>query len=377
MRPRIVAVAVLAAAAAAAVSHAEPDRRSQAAPAAHRSIQRLVFAGPALAGGSIVWGERYRDGSLAVIRQPLGGRPRVLHVISAPTGEDRERHFLGLPGALSASSVWIAYGLDDATVTSHGDSVSSEAAARAFASRHGAPFRDALANCSAGAYIATASAGEAVAIGQSSADCDGQSGTRVWLVEGRAPAPRLIYASPDPHLGLRQVQLAGRWVAWSEGGTGAGDTRITVADRRTGEVAARLRPEDFAGGHAFSAFDIDADGTLVALSGRQPRCYYVCVSWRRLNGRRSHTISRRALDQRVAIAAGRIAYVTQRRLHAHRLILARLDGRVLRRFGRFGRSRRPVGDIALTPHRIAWAVLHSDGELVPGAQGSVHTATLP
>jgi hypothetical protein len=352
-------------------------RPGEAARAAQRPpIQHLAFAGPALAGGAVLWGEEYRDGSLAVIRERAGGRAAVVHRIAAPTGNNRERGFLGVPGALSASSTWTAYGLDDAIVTSHGDSVSSEANARGFAARGGAAFRDLLPACGGAGYIATASEGDALAIGQAGADCGGRSATRVWLFEGDA-APRLIYQSAETYVGLRQVQLAGPWVAWSEGGSGGGDTQITIADRASGAVVARLRPRDFAGGRSFSAFDIDADGTVVALSGPQPRCYYVCVSRLNLRDRRSHTITRRAMDGSVAISGGRIAYVSRRGLFPRRLIVARRDGRVLRRLGRFGRSRRPIGDLALTRRRVAWAVVRGDGDVVPGARGSIHTARLP
>ena len=369
-RSLVALTVVLAAAGWAAGRHPDAPRAAQRLP-----VQQLAFAGPALAGDAVVWGEEYRDGSLAVIRRRPGSRPAVVHRIAAPTGKNRERHFLGLPGALSASAAWTAYGLDDAIVTSDGDSVSAEANARGFAARRGEGFHDVQPTCGGAAYIATASDGDATAFGQTSADCDGRAGARVWLLE-RDAAPRLIYQSAEAHTGLRQVQLAGGWIAWSEGGSGAGDTQISVADRTSGTIVARLRPRDFAGGRSFMAFDIDADGTVVALSGPQPRCYYVCVSWLNLRDRRAHTIARRALDGSVAIAGGRIAYVSQRRLFARRLIVARRDGRVVRRLGRFGRSPRPIGDLALTSRRVAWAVLHRDGDVVPGAPGSIHNVRL-
>jgi hypothetical protein len=341
-----------------------------------RRIQHLAFAGPALAGGAVVWGEEYRDGSLAVIRRRPGRGARVVHRIAAPSGRDRERSFLGLPGALSASPSWIAYGLDDAKVTVDGDQVSSEAHSLAFGARDGGVFHDLLPGCDDAAYIATASEGDAVAIGQTHGSCGDEEATRVWLIDGDA-APRLIYQAPGPFVAMRQVQLAGRWIAWSEGGLGAGDRQITVADRAGGSIAARLTPRDFAGGSSFSAFDIDAAGNVVALGGPQPRCYYVCVTWRNIGGGPAHTISRRALDGRVAIANGRIAYVTIKGLHPRRLIVADLAGKPVRRLGRFSRTRRPIGDLALSGNRIAWGVLSTDGDLVPGAPGTIRTARLP
>lgn len=341
----------------------------------HR-VQHLAFAGPAFAGRALVWGEEYRDGSLAVIRQRPGRRAQVVHRIATPSGRDRERSFLGLPGALSASSKWIVYGLDNAKVTVDGDLVVHEPHSRAFGTYGGGPFRELLPGCGDAAYVATATEADAVAIAQVGGSCGGEYATRVWVIEGGA-GPRLVYRAPGARVAMRQVQLAGRWIAWSEGGSGAGDKRITVADRASGNIAARLTPGDFAGGTTFSAFDIDAAGNVVALSGPQPRCYYVCVTWRNINGGPRRTISRRALDGRVAVANGRVAYVSVRGLSPDRLIVADLAGKPIRRFGRFSRARRPIGDLAMTDDSIAWAVLGTDGDLVPGAPGTIRRARLP
>jgi hypothetical protein len=355
---------------------AEAESTSQDQPASGAKVQNLAAAGPALADRSIFWGEEYRDGSLAVVQKPLGGSPAVIHRIPAPEQRDHDRSFLGVPGALSASAHWVAYGMDDAKVTGDGDSISSEANSRAFGSFDGGPFRDLLPDCDGAAYISTASDGPDVAIGQPGARCGGKEATRVWLIEGAA-SPRVIYESTEEYVGMRQVQLAGPWVAWSEGGSGGGDEIITVADKATGTTVARYTTKDFAGGHGFSAFDLDEKGNVVALSGPQPRCYYVCVTVRNIRGSSKRTISRRAIDGSVAIAGGRIAYVGQRRLRPTRIVVTNLRGRVIRRLDRFSRSRRPMHDLALTADRIVWAVLKSDGDAVPGAPGSIRTARLP
>jgi hypothetical protein len=67
-------VMVLAMAVAAGCGGAEPAGLD-AGSRGHR-VQHLAFAGPALAGGAVVWGEKYRDGSRAVIRKRPGRRPR-------------------------------------------------------------------------------------------------------------------------------------------------------------------------------------------------------------------------------------------------------------------------------------------------------------
>jgi hypothetical protein len=69
--------------------------------------------------------------------------------------------------------------------------------------------------------------------------------------------------------------------------------------------------------------------------------------------------------------------VSVRGLSAGRLIIADLAGETIRRLDRFSRSRQPIGDIALSDSRIAWAVLASDGDLKPGAAGAIRGARLP
>jgi hypothetical protein len=71
------------------------------------------------------------------------------------------------------------------------------------------------------------------------------------------------------------------------------------------------------------------------------------------------------------------AYVSVRGLGAGRLIVADLAGKTIRRLDRFSRSRRPIGDLALTDSRIAWAALATDGDLKPGAPGTIRSARLP
>jgi hypothetical protein len=69
--------------------------------------------------------------------------------------------------------------------------------------------------------------------------------------------------------------------------------------------------------------------------------------------------------------------VSVRGLSAGRLIIADLAGETIRRLDRFSRSRQPIGDIALSDSRIAWAVLASDGDLKPGAAGTIRGGRLP
>jgi hypothetical protein len=320
------------------------DGRSQSPP---QPVSGKAVAGPALAGEAVVWGEEYADGSLAVVRRAAGTAPEVVHRIAAPDDENGDRSFYGLPGAVSASERWIGYAMDDAIWESDGgDSVSSELRGRAYGSLDGGEFRS-LLPCGDAAYVSTAADGDALAIGLDGATCNGRDGTWVWLVEG-TEQPKAVYLH-EGFLALRQVQVAGPYVAWSEGGSGGGDVRIRVARRSDGEQIAVLRPSDFGGRRTFEAFDIDARGNVAALTGR---CDYTCLHIRNVNnGGRPRTLARNA-GGRVAVDGGRVAYVA-----GNRVVVRTLKGRLKRSFGRFTRTRQPRGELALAGGRLAWSVL--------------------
>lgn len=356
------------------------DARAAAGPERVSTIPRLTFAGPALEGSAVVWGERYRDGFLGVARKRPGGPVEILRRVP-PSAELRRGFSSGL-GPLSASPDWIVHTVDDAFFASpggDGDVPRFQFNVRAFGARAGAPFRDLLPQCGDASGIATASAGDAVALAQTTTICAGRFGSRVWLIEGEAPArlfyeARLVAGQDAP--GLLQVRMAGPYVAWSEGDTYVDPRKIVVARRDTGAVVARLDPSDFAGGRVFGSFDVDAAGNVAALSGSRPRCRPACVTVRSVVSGRRRTISRRASGTSIATAGGRVAYVaTARERQPRRVVLATLGGRVVRRFDRFGRTRRHQGELALTSSRLAWAVRRAS-DVVPGGSGSIRTVEL-
>jgi hypothetical protein len=305
-----------------------------ASPAGAKTYRGMAAAGPAIAGDSVLWGTEYGDGSGAVKRDG-----RVIARFARMTGKGERRQFGGVPGAISASTSSVAYTVVESRDTGGGgDYGSSTSSAAPMLSAGGAPFANPL-GCS-GAYVSTAVEGDTVAIAvNGSAPCAG-----VYL-NGRK-----VSEADD----VRQVRLAGPYVAWEEWPGGAG-VAITVADVATGAVLRRFTPP---GNRRWDEFDIDERGNVVTTLGR-----LVTFS---LSDPRPRTLAKRAWGT-VAIAGGRVAYVSVGADSGpDRLLLLDLQGRVLRRLDRYGERRRPAGEIALTDRWIAWSVKRASYEAVRG-----------
>jgi hypothetical protein len=253
-----------------------------------------------------------------------------------------------VPGALTASPTRVAYALDHEHVTDRGsDYVSTEAHVSSHLSIAGGPFSDPI-GCD-GAYVSTAVDGDTVGFAVNDrSPCGG-----IWI----AGSPkRQINADGD----ARQLQIAGQYVAWLE--RPARDEHLTVADLATGAVVLDLVVPG-------EVFDIDERGNIVVVQGTKLLAFTVSDPHPRVIARNVWSIS-------VATAAGRVAYVSYRGEQPDRLLLADLDGKVLRRLDRYTNARRPAGEIALTDRRVAWTVLRvRNPDLITGP-GNVLTETL-
>jgi hypothetical protein len=340
-RPVLVAVCVLAA------CGAPP---AHAAPHPPRGV---AYAGPALAGDTMVWGEMYPDRSGAVLSRSPGGRVRVLTRLPRMRGKGDLRSFGGIPGALSASPGRIAFALEEShSEPVGGDVVGTAVRVRPRVAVPGGRFADALPRCEAG-YVSTAADGDSVAVAMVGGGCEG-----VW-VDGRRLATTGF---------LRQVRLAGRYVGWLEWPHGDPRlARVVVAEKATGAVAGTFTAVDLGVPHEIDRFALDAAGDVVALVTHR-----VVVT--ALTDRTPRTIATGAAE--VATAGGRVLYIAHRRL-----VLAGLDGHIERTLERYGPRRQPVGELALTAGRAAWSVMLARGERVGGnvirdVRGRVRTAKL-
>jgi hypothetical protein len=318
----------------------------------------VAYAGPALVGDTVVWGEMLPDKSGVIVSRAPGHAARVIARFPAKHGKGNQRNFGGIPGALDASPSRTAYVLVSSHAEGHGDVVEIMSSVRPRVSIGGARFTNPLPRCHA-AYVSTAVDGDDVAIGMTGGNCQG-----VWLGGRRISSAEAI----------REVRLAGPWVAWLEDDRRATARRIVVADRATGAVAATFTKEELGGDQPIDRFDLDDQGHLVALQGGR-----VIVT--SLGDRTPHVIATHAWPNLLAAAGGRVAYATERDGYAHRLILAGLDGTKLRTLERYGKARQPAGEIALTDRRAAWSIMLARGDAAGGnvirrARGAVRTASL-
>ena len=125
--------------------------------------------------------------------------------------------------------------------------------------------------------------------------------------------------------------------------------QVKVADVTTGELLAGFPVRT-------DHFDIDEKGNVIGFGDSGLVSFSLADTPR--------VIAPRAFVFSVAAAGGRVAYISR-----DRLVLATLDGKVLRRLERYGTHRRPVGEIALSDQRVAWSVRS-------GRRGSVRAAGL-
>jgi hypothetical protein len=294
-----------------------------AAPAHAKTYNGMATAGPAIAGDSVVWGAEHRDGGGAV---KVDGR--VVARIDRARGKNRGRGFTGVPGAVSASASRIVYTLVDSRETAGGGS----ATFTPLVSAAGGPFTNPL-GCTTGDNITTAVDGDTVVLGVM-----GEQPCAGVYVDGR---------KIDTRGESRQVRIAGPYVAWLDAPGGGGD-RITVADRATGAVLATYPTTR--GRQSWQVFDIDEQGNLVAVKGDS----LVTFS---LTSPQPRVLAKRLWSNSVAIAAGRIAYISMNgEIGPDRLLVVDLKGKVLKRLDRFGERRWPEGEIALTDRWAAWSV---------------------
>jgi hypothetical protein len=293
-----------------------------------KAFNGMAFAGPAISGDSVVWGTVYSDGSGAV---KVDGR--VVTRFERAKGKKRSRGFTGVPGAVSASPTRIVYTLVDTRITDQGsDYVGLTATFTPLVSAAGGPFGNPL-GCTTQGNISTAVDGDTVVLGVSgSQPCAG------IYVDGR---------KIDTRGESRQVRIAGPYVAWLDAPSGGGD-RITVADRASGAVLATYPAT--VGRRSWQVFDIDEQGNIVAVQGDR----LVAFS---LSAPQPRVLARRLWGSSVSTAAGRVAYITMdARSGPDRLVLADLQGKILKRLDRYGERRWPEGEIALTDRWAAWSV---------------------
>lgn len=371
LRSIALATATVLTLAACAASKGSSARRG---PSVHETTY-VSTAGPALAGRSVTWAERYGDGSIALIRRRGdSGRASVQQRISGPTGPGRSVHISGLPGGLSAVSRRVAFGLDSClTRQDSSDSATTDCTSVPYVTSRGSELERLLPQCQAGGSVVTSGHGALIAIGQGNTHCDGSGqGSRVWLIQPDGVSRMLYEAAPSTSFG--QVRLAGRWIAWIEDDDSGRSIRVT--DRRSGHPIATLRASDLGGRRDISEFDLDRRGRVVGLVGC-PGSRNICLGLSSRSRGEGRLLSRNASYNGVAISEGRVAFLGDQRQRDDALILKPIRRGSKRVIARFSKSEELTGEIAMRAGRLAWATVtgrRDDGTL--GKRGTVRNVRI-
>jgi hypothetical protein len=310
--------------------------------------------GPALAGDVVVWGENGRNGAVRVKAGAPGREPVLLHRIAPATARRTERHLGQVPASFGASASAFAALVHTSTVTSEdGDSISSQSTNAVV----GGPLRGpagALAGCvprrgdagcgeACGGPDALAVDGERIAIAASGGPCDRYEAWRTTIaVDGVA----VDAGRPND---LREMALAGRYLAWLQDGDGV----LVVHDLEAGAAVLRLAARD-AGARGFDELALQPDGTI-AFTAYRRRGPAQRLGWAAPGSPGVRLVDRRAAYGDIALSGGRVLYERLLGEFGGELILRPLTGGEERKLAHFPERRRRVGDLDLDGARATWA----------------------
>jgi hypothetical protein len=330
-----------------------------AVPASAQTVRGELGGGPALAGDRVAWGEEARSGGVRVV---TGRERRVIHRLAAPTAPRTTRGFMGVPAIFGASATtWAALAHTSTSRQESPDSASTTLSPVAFGGPIGAA-PAVLGGCvvargddDCGPDVCSspdgvAVDGERIAVAHQGAPCDRPEEPGAWIVVHGPAAPVVVPAAGE----VRDVALAGRYLAWTEWGE---QSRLVVHDLAAGAAALIVR----AGAVRARQFDelaLQADGAVAFTFHNRRSGGGATVAWA-APGRPGV----RQLDRHVgfyvelALDGRRLLYerVVSERQFTGELVLRRLDGRA-RRLAFFPERRRRVGGVDLEGDRAAWAV---------------------
>jgi hypothetical protein len=187
--------------------------------------------------------------------------------------------------------------------------------------------------------------GERIAVAHEGAEL------RAWIVVHDPGGPVVVPAGGQ----IRDVALAGRYLAWTEWGT---PSRVVVHDLAAGAAVLSL-PARAVATRQFDELALQADGTVAFSFDNRRSGRGATLAWA-APGRPGV----RQLDRHVgfyvelALDGGRVLYerVMSERRFTGELVLRPLEGGGGRRLAFFPERRRRVGGLDLEGGRAAWAV---------------------
>jgi hypothetical protein len=293
---------------------------------------RTLVAGPALVGDRVVWGE-------------VRGQTSVL-VAAGDRAPFWQSDASWLAGPLAGSSSTISFATSSTPCS--GANTACPVETTIFAGRRDTGF----VPITRPLRCASATAGRTIAVSASlvatvTPSCESATST-VTVHEGR----REVFRRDG--VDCCQVALAGQTLAWSSGGA------VSVFDLATRRLRYRVAPP---AGEPITAFDVQADGKLAMLVGRQPDGHST-AAWRSATAPTLHRLSLSAVlparppslrltDDRLVLETAPPASATDSPRGAM-LVVSDLAGhqRVL---ARFSSRLEQVGGFDATSRAVTWA----------------------
>jgi hypothetical protein len=334
---------------------------SLAAPAAADTVAvRTPAVGPAFAGDLVAWGEESPRGATLVKIGAPGREPALVHRVAPARARWTDRGFSGMGASFAASPTGFAALVSTMTTTQQDfDSAASSSTAGVVDGRFGAP-AGVVAGCiprrgddgcgsPCEALDAVDRDGDRIAIGGTAWRCGAGPGMTMFVRVDGVTIPLGMGRV------LRDISLAGRYVAWIEepydGGSG-----LAVYDLVRRAEVLRLTEAAFDARYLWDVA-VQADGTLaVTFGGRRDR-RGIRLGWLTVSSPGVRMLDRHA-EGEIAVAGGRVLYerVLSSEHFRGELVVRSLAGGPARRLAFFPERRRRVGDLDLDATRATWAV---------------------
>jgi hypothetical protein len=335
-----------------------------AAPA-HAAVvaERLAAVGPVLDGDAVTWGEGGRGADVSI--HTLRADGSIIERWRRPA-DQRRRHTLmwgQYPGVLAASPSWLAfYTFDEHVLEADGDSVALESTDTLWLGRAGeAPQprsqKVGPPRCRHVPEVTgVAVDGPRLAWAEARLACSRRAlwRPRVSVLDG---ATRRLFRLRAGNRTVRRVRLAGRYLGWSTDEQGS-DTEINVRDLERGRVVLRLRGKG-SGFRDFGDFDLQPDGTVVALASRRlgrysSQGFVVTASPQRP---RLRVLADDAYGGPIQAAAGRAVYVREKDYFTDGLVLVSLTSPDEKRtLATWTRQQQLAGSFDFDGRRLAYGV---------------------
>ena len=300
---------------------------------------RVLWQGPALAGDAVVWGEE-------------AGATGALHQWTQRRGERilYRSDSLALGRPLAASRTLLAFERTYPSCMPQPNLVCPQAEDALIGPPQG-PFRMLIRPRKCSVPIL----GNTLALDGGTAaylevDCEGQRLRVVVRDVGHSGRPLVVRDAALSSGCCRDVAIAGRFVAWSDGND------VVVYDRLARRVAYRARIGPETGITVDLGFDLQQDGKL-AVSYRLvevARAGPTTIAWLSPSAPRLHVLPLRGSDTRIRIAGDHIAVERFLSPSASVLVVADLAGRA-RRVAGFAPPVRLRGRFDFDGRQIAWA----------------------